>query len=241
VALVTHRLPLSSGALGAIILTLGAVVAIGVGLAAIFGWSNTVVSTLVPLTVMVHDNGHTRIHTFEIYGAGTTRRPHSNITHGALANKISYRPTHRMFATAVGFRLRWPSRRYARSAKWECGPHAALIVAWIGCFTLFPALPILVQNTLALRRGPRRKALWPASSTSCFRQPGRYRWPLILGAIGLMLCGAAALFGIPGKIAGRFALENGCTHLRQSQRTGCPGHPRRFPGIQRPRCGSICG
>src|SRR5262249_28748877 len=40
-------------ALGAIILTLGSVVAIAVGLAAIFGWSNTVVSTLVPLTVMV--------------------------------------------------------------------------------------------------------------------------------------------------------------------------------------------
>jgi uncharacterized protein len=34
-------------------LTLGAVVAMAVGLADIFGWSNTVVSTIVPLTVMV--------------------------------------------------------------------------------------------------------------------------------------------------------------------------------------------
>src|SRR6201999_1748377 len=40
-------------ALAAIILTLGSVVAMAVGLAAIFGWSNTVVSTLVPLTIMV--------------------------------------------------------------------------------------------------------------------------------------------------------------------------------------------
>ena len=37
----------------AIILTLGAVVAIAVGQAYIFGWTNTVVSALVPLTVMV--------------------------------------------------------------------------------------------------------------------------------------------------------------------------------------------
>ncbi|MGH8324966.1 MAG: hypothetical protein ACRETD_14395, partial [Steroidobacteraceae bacterium] len=37
----------------AIILTLGAVVAIAVGQAHIFGWTNTVVSALVPLTVMV--------------------------------------------------------------------------------------------------------------------------------------------------------------------------------------------
>src|SRR5262249_3673776 len=39
--------------LAAIVLTLGSVIAIAVGLAAFFGWSNTVVSTLVPLTVMV--------------------------------------------------------------------------------------------------------------------------------------------------------------------------------------------
>ncbi len=40
-------------ALAAIILTLGALVAIAMGLAAPFGWSHTVISTLVPLTVMV--------------------------------------------------------------------------------------------------------------------------------------------------------------------------------------------
>src|SRR5258707_1322980 len=40
-------------ALAAIILTLGAVVAIAVGLGDVLGWSNSVVSTLVPLTVMV--------------------------------------------------------------------------------------------------------------------------------------------------------------------------------------------
>ena len=40
-------------ALGAIILTLGSMVAISMGLADLFGWSHTVISTLVPLTVMV--------------------------------------------------------------------------------------------------------------------------------------------------------------------------------------------
>src|ERR1700722_3784737 len=40
-------------ALAAIVLTLGALVAIAMGLAHLFGWSHTVISTLVPLTVMV--------------------------------------------------------------------------------------------------------------------------------------------------------------------------------------------
>ena len=40
-------------ALAAILLTLGAVVAIAMGLGDLFGWPTTVVSALVPLTVMV--------------------------------------------------------------------------------------------------------------------------------------------------------------------------------------------
>jgi hypothetical protein len=39
--------------LAAIILTLGTLVAIAMGLGDVFGWSHTVISTIVPLTVMV--------------------------------------------------------------------------------------------------------------------------------------------------------------------------------------------
>jgi len=67
-------------ALGAIIVTLGSVVAIAVGLAAIFGWSNTVVSTLVPTDRDGHDDRDPGLHPFEIHGAGRRSDPARNTT-----------------------------------------------------------------------------------------------------------------------------------------------------------------
>ena len=88
-------------ALGAIILTLGALVAIAMGLADLFGWSHTVISTLVPLTVMVTTTAtlvyvHSRY--IEPDDSPTLLEHHAR----ALANK--FLPcTASMFATAVGF------------------------------------------------------------------------------------------------------------------------------------------
>jgi predicted RND superfamily exporter protein len=75
-----------------------------------------------------------------------------------------------------------------------------LIGAWVGCFTLFPAL----QSVL---RAPRR--LDATTDDKWFGKlvdvlvPGtrRYRWFLVTGAVLIMLCGATSLFGIPGKLA----------------------------------------
>jgi hypothetical protein len=73
-------------------------------------------------------------------------------------------------------------------------------MAWIGCFTLFPALqsslgvPMRPRRAVAGKRFPRFvQALVPATR--------RFRWPLVGGAIALMLCGATALLGIPGVVA----------------------------------------
>ena len=88
-------------ALAAIVLTLGIVVAMAVGLGGVFSWSNTVVSTLVPLTVMVTTTAtlvyiHSRY--MEPDDAPTPFEHHAR----ALANK--FLPcTASMFATAVGF------------------------------------------------------------------------------------------------------------------------------------------
>jgi predicted RND superfamily exporter protein len=116
----------------------------------------------------------------------------------ALANK--FLPcTASMFATAVGFAALTVSdiRPVREMGLWTaCG----LIGAWVGCFTLFPAL----QSVL---RAPRRldattddkwfgrfvDVLVPATH--------RYRWLLVVGAVLVMLCGATSLFGIPGKLA----------------------------------------
>lgn len=184
-------------ALGAIILTLGSVVAIAVGLAAIFGWSNTVVSTLVPLTVMVTTTAtlvyiHSRY--MEPDDAPTPLEHHAS----ALANKF-LPSTASMFATAVGFAALAVSeiRPVREMGLWTA---AGLVVAWVGCFTLFPALQSLLRTPLrseGARVGRRFQRFVDVLVPATYR----YRWALIIGALLLMVSGAVALFGIPGKLA----------------------------------------
>jgi uncharacterized protein len=201
-------------ALGAIIVTLGSVVAIAVGLAAIFGWSNTVVSTLVPLTVMVTTTAtlvyiHSRY--MEPDDAPTPLEHHA----GALANKF-LPSTASMFATAVGFAALAVSeiRPVREMGLWTA---AGLVVAWVGCFTLFPALQSLFRTPLRSEgaRVGRRFArfvdvLVPATN--------RYRWSLVIAAVVLMLCGAAALFGIPGRLAPLALETDALTYVNPSER-----------------------
>jgi uncharacterized protein len=184
-------------ALGAIILTLGALVAIAMGLAYVFGWSHTVISTLVPLTVMVTTTAtlvylHSRY--IEPDDSPTVLEHHAR----AIANK--FLPcTASMFATAVGFGALAISdiRPVRQMGLWTaCG----LIVAWVGCFTLFPALQSLLRTPMRSEQMPGGK-WFPAFVDWLVPASRRYRWPLVGGALVLMLCGAAALFGIPRVIA----------------------------------------
>lgn len=204
----------SARALGAIIVTLGCVVAIAVGLAAIFGWSNTVVSTLVPLTVMVTTTAtlvyiHSRY--MEPDDAPTPIEHHAR----ALANK--FLPcTASMFATAVGFAALAVSeiRPVRQMGLWTaCG----LIVAWVGCFTLFPALQSLFRTPLRSEgvRVGRRFARFVDVLVPATR---RYRWTLIIGAVLLMACGAAALLGIPGRIAPLALETDALTYVNPGER-----------------------
>ncbi len=201
-------------ALAAIILTLGSVVAIGVGLAAIFGWSNTVVSTLVPLTVMVTTTAtlvyiHSRY--MEPDDAPTPLEHHAR----ALENK--FLPcTASMFATAVGFAALAVSeiRPIREMGLWTA---AGLLVAWIGCFTLFPALQSFFRTPLRLEgiRVGRRFArfvdlLVPATLG--------YRWALIICALLLMVGGAVALFGLPGRLAPLALETDALTYVNPSER-----------------------
>jgi len=201
-------------ALGAIILTLGSVVGIGVGIAAIFGWSNTVVSTLVPLTVMVTTTAtlvylHSRY--MEPDDAPTLLEHQARV----LANKF-LPSTASMFATAVGFAALAVSeiRPVREMGVWTA---CALVVAWVGCFTLFPALQSLFKaprRTEGVRVG-RRYARFVDALLPFTR---RYSWALIIAALLLMACGAAALFGIPGKLAPLALETDALTYVNPSER-----------------------
>src|SRR3984893_2714198 len=181
----------------AIILTLAAVVAMAVGLADLFGWPNTVVSALVPLTVLVTTTATlVYIHTRYVERHDTQPLLEHHAT--ALANK--FLPcTASMFATAVGFAALAVSdiRPIRQMGLWTA---SGLIVAWVGSFTLFPALQSLLRTPTRAERAPVGRwftkfvALWVPFTA-------RYRWPLVGAAVLLMVCGAAALFGVPGELA----------------------------------------
>jgi predicted RND superfamily exporter protein len=200
--------------LAAIILTLGTVVAIAVGLGDVFGWSNSIVSTLVPLTVMVTTTAtlvyiHSRY--MEPDDAPTPAAHHAR----ALANK--FLPcTASMFATAVGFAALAVSeiRPVREMGLWTaCG----LVVAWMTCFTLFPALQSLLRAPMLSGSVPAGR-WFPAFVEILVPATRRYRWPLVAGALLLMLCGAGALFGVPGKLAPLTLETDALTYVNPSER-----------------------
>ena len=201
-------------ALLAIVLTLGAVVALAVGQAHLFGWTNTVVSALVPLTVMVTTTAtlvylHSRF--MEPDDAPTLLEHHAR----ALENKF-LPSTASMFATAVGFAALAVSdiRPVREMGIWTaCG----LIIAWVGCFTLFPALQSLLKTPLRKERASAGR-LFPAFVEFMVPATRRYRWAFVIGALVLMLCGAAALFGIPGKLAPLELETDALTYVNPKER-----------------------
>ncbi|HMK86388.1 MAG TPA: hypothetical protein VK437_10555 [Steroidobacteraceae bacterium] len=184
-------------ALGAIVLTLGALVAISTGLAYLFGWSHTVISSLVPLTVMVTTTAtlvyiHSRY--IEPDDSPTLLEHHAR----ALANK--FLPcTASMFATTVGFAALAIShiRPVRDMGLWTA---SGLVAAWIGCFTLFPAMQSLMRTPIRSERAPVARG-FPGFVDALVPASRRFRWPLVGAALALMACGAVALFGIPGSIA----------------------------------------
>jgi predicted RND superfamily exporter protein len=200
--------------LAAIILTLGTVMAMAVGLGDVFGWSNNIVSTLVPLTVLVTTTAtlvyiHSRY--MEPDDAPTPAVHHAR----ALANK--FLPcTASIFATAVGFAALAVSqiRPIREMGLWTA---SGLIVAWLSCFTLFPALQSLLRTPMLSSSVPAGR-WFPGFVNTLIPATRRYRWPLVAGAILLMLCGAGALFGVPGRVAPLALETDALTYVNPSER-----------------------
>ncbi len=183
-------------ALLAIVITLGLVVAIAMGLAALTGWAHTIVSSLVPLTVLV-----TATATLVYIHSRYIDRPTGDdlAVHHArvLANKF-LPSTASIFATAVGFAALAVSniRPVREMGLWTA---AGLVVAWLASFTLFPALQQLLRTPTQSEVAAAGR-WFPAFVDRWIPLTRTLRWPLVGTAVAGMIAGGIALVGIPGQV-----------------------------------------
>jgi predicted RND superfamily exporter protein len=189
-------------ALAAILLSLGVAVLLGMAFAGLVGLGFTIVSALVPLTLMVTATAslvylHSR---FVDQPAGVDLESHRV---RALANKF-VAVTASVFAAAVGFAALTISniRPIRELGIWTSG---GLLLGWIVCFTLYPALQALFRAPT--RRHRQVAGIWVERAADVIpRWSYRWRWPLVLTASSLAIAGLIALLGIPGVLPG-MALE----------------------------------
>jgi predicted RND superfamily exporter protein len=184
-------------ALLAILLALGAAVALAVGAGGLLGFSFTLVSSLVPLTVMVTALAnlvylHSR---FIDQPAGLDLDEHHR---RALANKF-LPVTASSVAAVLGFAALQVSRiRPIRTmGLWTA---VGLAIAWVVSFTLFPAL----QKVLRPPTGQKvriRSALYDRVAEAVPGFTFRWRAPLLAASLLLSAGGLVALFGWPGAVA----------------------------------------
>ncbi len=180
----------------AFLITLGVCLAVSVGYIGLTGGTFTIVSPMVPMTILV-----TAMATLVYLQSRFVERPPERSVDAhqifALDNKF-VACTASIFATAVGFAALAVSdiRPIREMGVWVA---VGLSVTWVIVFTLFPALQTILRTPTHLEKrvatiGFDRLSTWlPAFSY-------RWRWALVGAALGLSACGAVALFGLPGVI-----------------------------------------
>ncbi len=184
-------------ALAAILATLAIAVLLGVAVGALLGFGFTIISSLVPLTLMVTATAslvylHSR---YVDHPPGVPMAEHQVF---ALANKF-LAVTVSIFAAAVGFAALLVSqiRPIRQLGSWTA---LGLAAGWIVCFTLFPALQRIFRTPGVVER--QVAGGWvEAAAERIPRWSYRWRHALVLGSVLLMLLGAGALFGVPGVVA----------------------------------------
>ncbi|HSB21187.1 MAG TPA: MMPL family transporter [Anaeromyxobacteraceae bacterium] len=186
----------SARSLLAILLSLGTAVSLALGAGKLLGFAFTVVSALVPLTVMVTALAslvylHSR---FVDQPEGVPVHEHQLL---ALANKF-LPVTASSVAAVLGFAALAVSR--IRPVR-EMGIWTAvgLALSWVVAFTLFPALQRLLRTPTG-RTVPIRTGAYDRLAAALPGFTWRWRWPLLAGSLALQAAGLVALFGLPGRI-----------------------------------------
>lgn len=180
----------------AILLALGAAVALTLAAGDLLGFSFTIVSSLVPLTVMI-----TTLATLTYLHSRFIDQPDDIplAEHHVAALRNKFLPvTASHIAAAAGFAALAVSR--IRPIR-EMGIWTAigLVLSWIVAYTLFPVLQRTLR-TPTRRRVAVRSALYDRISAALPRFTYRHRWPLVGAALAVCAAGAIALTGLPGVV-----------------------------------------
>ena len=181
----------------ALVLALGAAVALAVGAGRLMGFAFTVVSSLVPLTVMVTALANlVYIHSRYVdqpEGIGVAEHQIA-----ALRNKIL--PVSASSAAAVlGFAALAvsPIRPIRELGIWTA---VGLALSWVVVLTLFPALQRALRTPTG-RAVAVRTVLYDRLAAALPGFTWRWRFPLVGGALALSVAGLVALSGVPGRLA----------------------------------------
>ncbi len=184
-------------ALAAILLSLAMAVLLGVAFGGLAGFGFTIVSSLVPLALMVTATAslvylHSR---FVDQSPGRSLAEHRVF---ALRNKL-LAVSASVFAAAVGFAALAVSeiRPIRELGIWTA---AGLVLGWVVCFTLYPSLQVLLRTPT--RRERAVSGGWVERAAGLLpRWSYARRWPILTAALGLALAGVIAVAGLPGVIA----------------------------------------
>ena len=186
----------SARTLLAFLITLGVCLALSVGYIGVTGAMFTIVSPMVPMTILVTATAtlvylHSR---FVECPPGDDVDAHQVF---ALTNKF-VACTASMFATAAGFAALVVStiRPIREMGIWVA---VGLVFAWIVVFTLFPALQKLLKTPTQQQQ--RMAGEWFVRFATWL--PGfsyRWRWQLVGSALALCVVGGVSLFGAPGVV-----------------------------------------
>lgn len=183
-------------ALIAIVISLGFSAALTVGFVGVTGGVFTIVSALVPMTILITCTA-TLVY---IHSRFVDQPPDCSVEDHqifALQNKF-LACSASLFAAAVGFAALAVSK--IRPVR-EMGISVAIgmVFIWFVVFTLFPALQSVLRTPTQRER--KVAGQWFVRFTEWLPLfTYRFRWPLVLGAILLSAIGAVALFGIPGHV-----------------------------------------
>ncbi len=194
IVLVLYR---SARTLAAFLLTLAVSVALTVAFGRTVGFTFTIVSSLVPLTVLITCTA-ALVYIQSRFAENPGDAPLDEHQVFTLANKF-VATSASIVAAAIGFAALAVSgiRPIRQMGLWVAG---GLLLTWAVVFTLFPALQrILKTPTLRRRTGAGRVLLRLFDSLPGFS----YRWRRVILALTalIMIAGVLALTGVPGRLA----------------------------------------